>query len=184
MISLKITAALLILLLIIKLTDKSLSYFGHSIDENYVISRLKLNAVSIDFLSSISEKYFHNYVISFIKEKFKNNEVTNFSQSKDSSVTHVLNSKSGNYTYLGIKKIVLENHEFSTFNDSNSINEDYIYKFIGTMAHDNVKRGIIITNGNLNPNAKKILKSLSPTMRIVSINGLSLTKLIWKEGCK
>jgi restriction endonuclease Mrr len=147
-----------------------------------VISRLDCNAVSINFLSTLSKKDFNNDVMSFIKEKFKNNEITDFSQNDNSVITYILNNERQNYTYVGIKKVTIQNDETPNFNDANSINEDYVYKFIGAMTHDNVKRGIILTNGPIDPKVKNVIKELNSKMRIVLIDGLTLTKLIWKRG--
>ncbi|GAA0176732.1 hypothetical protein SH2C18_01040 [Clostridium sediminicola] len=180
MASLHITIVLLCLLLAFKVLEKILPSILDGINSQYSETKLNLGIVSLNFLSNLSYEAFNNYCLKILERYFHNNTNKPYSNNPD-LISYVFTNSYNNETYVSIKKFDLD-YEYEE--EDISIDTNYVHKFIGALAHDNVKRGVLITNGNVSSDAKALVKDVRDQFRIILIDGINLTKLCWKKGCE
>lgn len=179
MASFNVTILLVCLLLAFKILEKFLPKVLAQINLEYSETKLNLGVVSLNFLSSLSDKEFNEYCLNLLNKYFKNNKQETYSNNPN-FISYVLTNNNNKKTYISIKKTDLDSEDEK---DKSPIDNKYIHKFIGSLAHDNIKRGVLITNGGITSEAKELTRSVKDKYRIILIDGITLTKLCWKKGC-
>lgn len=168
----------IVILICFKFTRKFLSPKEIEIKESFKEQRLKYGLASRHFLSNkLSDREFESCCAYFlINDGYSN--ITHVSEDFKGGLSLICNEHDDSKIYVSCIK---SSHKENNLNDDyDTVGRPELQKLIGIMIHDKVYKAIVITTGNFSSDAKKYVEQLSSEYNIQLIDGISLSRSMWK----
>ncbi len=170
---------LIIVILIQVLLIKLLPIYTSKLENTARLYQLKHKLTSRFYLSQLYDYEFIDYCKYFLENMgFKNIEY-NSNHSKNGVIFNC-QSVTGETFYISAYQSFLNDERGENVSDIyTKIGKPYIQLLLGSMIHDGVKNGMIITNGDFTESALQFSRTLPSDYYIKPLDGINLSKHSW-----
>lgn len=168
---------LIAVLILFKIINKYLASSINKIKDKFKEERLMYGLTSRYLLSQLTAKEFEEFCSYYlVKNNYAN--INTISEAYDGGLSLTCSDSSFNKIYVScIKSDAKENNRDDAYS---SIGRPTLQKFVGAMAHDKIRNGIVITNRDFTKDAIEYINNLPKSYNIKLVGGVNLSKSCWE----